>query len=198
MTKQKDLVALKTRLAKQLKKVDNTTGRPKESDLVGVVRSAVRKSWMRAPTKLSFIMQRAIHVSDIPTNKLPSKLSKVSKWLYKCEDCLSYFIAKNIEVDHIKGEHSCKVLADTEGFARSVLDVGWKDLQLLCVDCHEVKTYAERYNVTKEEATLQKVVIRVMKTKAKGQQEFIKKHGVVPAKNEAGRREQILDIITNK
>lgn len=193
---ERDLKALQARLDKNLKKVDPTTGRPKESDVVGVVRSAVRKSWMRAPSKLSFIQQRAVHVEDVPLKDRPPKLSKISKWLYKCEMCLCYHIAKNIEVDHREGEHSLKHYHQMEAFTRGILDVGWEDLSLLCVDCHSVKSYSERYNVTIEQAKKEKVVIEVMNTKAKGQKSFLVKHGVKPASNEAKRREQIRDIVT--
>lgn len=191
----KDLKALQQRLDKNLKKVDPTTGRPKESDVVGVVRSAVRKSWMRAPSKLSFIQQRAVHVEDVPLKDRPPKLSKISKWLYKCEMCLYYHIAKNMEVHHREGEHSLKHYHQMEGFTRSILDVGWEDLSLLCVPCHSVITYSERYGVTLEQAKKEKAVIGVMNTKAKGQRAFLIKHKVKPDSNEAKRREQIRRVI---
>ena len=47
MTKQADIKKKKEQLAKQLKLVCNETGKPRERDIVAVVRGAVRKAWMR-------------------------------------------------------------------------------------------------------------------------------------------------------
>jgi len=45
MTKASDVAKKKQQLAKQLKLVCNETGKPREKDIVAVVRSAVRKAW---------------------------------------------------------------------------------------------------------------------------------------------------------
>lgn len=195
MTKASDVAKKKQQLAKQLKFVCDKTGRPREKDIVAVVRGAVRKAWMRSPTKLSLLAKSAIHVSDVPKNKLPKGLTKVSKWLYECNMCKDYFIPSKIQCDHVGGENSLKTYDDMVGFTRSILDVGWEDLQLLCVECHGYKTYSERYDVSLEQAKSEKEVIAVMNSGVVKQKAFIKKHGVTPATTIVKRRYQIRAII---
>jgi hypothetical protein len=66
-------------------------------------------------------------------------------WKVKCDRCGWYHRTNEIEVDHIKGEHSLKTLEDMSSFVLSILDVTTKDLQVLCKPCHRIKTYGERY-----------------------------------------------------
>lgn len=195
MTKQLDIKKKQQQLDKQLKLVCNKTGKPREKDIVAVVRGAVRKAWMRSNTKLSLLAKSAIHVTDVPKDKLPKGLTKASKWLYECNMCKGYFITSKIQCDHTKGEHSLKTYDDMVGFTQSILDVGWDDLQLLCVDCHSYKTYSERYGVTLEEAKKEKEVIAIINGGVVKQKAFIKKHGVTPATTIVNRRDQIRDII---
>lgn len=195
MTKASDVAKKKQQLAKQLKNVCNKTGKPREKDIVAVVRGAVRKAWMRSPTKLSLLAKSAIHVSDIPKERLPKGLTKVSKWLYECSMCKDYFIPSKIQCDHIGGENSLKTYDDMLRFTRSILDVGWEDLQLLCVECHSYKTYSERYNVSIEQAKREKEVIAIINGGVAKQKSFIKKHEVTPATTIVKRRDQIRAII---
>ena len=195
MTKQLDIKKKQEQLSKQLKLVCNETGRPREKDVVAVVRGAVRKAWMRSPTKLSLLAKNAIHVTDIPKDKLPKGLSKVSKWLYECEMCNQYYIPSKIQCDHIKGENQLRTYNDMVRFTQSILDVGWAELQLLCYNCHSFKTYSQRYNVTLDEAKRERDVIAVMKSGVVKQKAFIKKHGIAPATTIDKRRDQIRDIL---
>ena len=195
MTKQADIKKKKEQLSKQLKNICNETGRPREKDIVAVVRGAVRKAWSRSPTKLSLLMMRAVHVSDVPEDKLPPKLSKVSKWLYECEICHEYFIQSKIECDHKKGENSLKTYDDMVGFTNSILNVCWDDLSLLCIPCHSTKTYSQRYNLSIEDAWTEKEVIAIINSGVVKQKAFLKKHGITPASTIDKRREQIRNVV---
>lgn len=195
MTKQADIKKKQEQLAKQLKNICNETGRPREKDIVAVVRGAVRKAWSRSPTKLSLLMMRAVHVSDVPEDKLPPKLSKVSKWLYECEMCHEYFIQSKIECDHKKGENSLKTYDDMVGFTNSILNVCWDDLSLLCIPCHSAKTYSQRYGISIEDAWAEKEVIAIMNSGTEKQKAFLKKRGVVPSSTIDKRRDQIREVL---
>ena len=120
-----------------------------------ILRSSVRKTWMMSPVRLLKLEQGRIADMD-PTTR--------TKWLCRCEHCDNLFKMPDIEVDHIKGEHQLKTLSDVEKFARSILDVSLDELQLFCKPCHETKTYAERYGITFEEASIEKKVIFWAKT----------------------------------
>lgn len=195
ISKQSDIKKKQVQLAKQLKLVCNETGKPREKDVVGVVRSAVRRAWMRSPTKLSLLMKNAVHVEDVPEHLRPPKLTKNTKWLYKCDIENTYHILSDVEVDHIKGEHSLKEYDDMVRFTKSILDVGWSELRVLSKEAHAVVTYAERYNMTYEDAKKEKEVIAIMNSGVVKQKAFIKKHKIAPASTIDKRRDQIRDII---
>lgn len=198
MTKASDVAKKKQQLAKQLKLVCNETGKPREKDIVAVVRGAVRKAWMRSPVKLSLSMKNAVHVEDVPKHLHPKRLTKNSKWLYQCAIGGDWHIGSNIVYDHIIGEHSCKSYEDFKGFCKSILDVGWSDLQQLCKACHDIKTYSERYGVTYEEAKSLKPVIAITKTTAAKQKKWLSDRGVKPASNQEGRTKQITDVLNKE
>lgn len=198
MSKSKEVALKKAQLAKQLAKVCPETGRPREKDVLSVVRSAVRKSWMRHPAKLSLLMKNAIHVTDVPKDQLPPKLNARTKWLYKCNIEGTYHIGSDVEVDHIKGEHSLKSYDDMVGFTRSILDVGWSDLQILSKEAHACLTYAERYGLTYDEAKQEKEVIAIINSGVVKQKEWLKKNGVTPASTIDKRRDQIREVLKNE
>lgn len=195
MSKQDDIRKKQEQLAKQLKNICNETGRPREKDVIAVVRSAVRKAWMRAPTKLSLLMMNAVHVEDVPEELRPPKLTKNTKWLYKCAIEGTYHIGSQVEVDHIRGENSLKGYEDMVDFTRSILDVQWSDLRILSKEAHAIVTYAERYSLTYEQAKKEKEVIAIMNSGIVKQKAFLKKHGVTPASTIDKRREQIRDVM---
>lgn len=121
-----------------------------EKQICSIIRSSVRKSWMQSPVRLLKMMQMCIHDMD-PTTR--------TKWLYPCNHCKDTFKASDVQVDHIKGEHQLKTLADVEQFSRSILEVSPKDLQILCTTCHDIKTYSERHGISFDDAKLEKDVI---------------------------------------
>ena len=198
MTKASDVAKKKQQLDKQLKLVCNETGKPREKDIVAVVRSAVRKAWMRAPTKLSLLMKSAVHVSDVPPQLRPKRLTANSKWLYKCELEGTYHIASDIEVDHKVGEHSLKCYDDMVSFTKGILDVSWDDLSVVSKEAHAIKTYSERYGVSYEEAKALKDVIAVTKLTAVKQKKWLTDRGVKPASNQEGRTKQITGVLNKE
>lgn len=200
MSDNKRSKALKEKEA-QIKKLTKTLdkdGRASINSMLSVIRSSVRKAWMRHPTKLSLLHKHKVYVDDVADKDKPEGITANAKWLYQCEECLKYFLARDIEVDHKSGEHSMDSLDDMKAFTQSLLDVSWNDLQILDKECHLTKTYAERYNMSFEEAKKEKGVIEVMKKKAPQQRAWLKDRGVTPANNADGRREQIREIISKK
>lgn len=80
-------------------------------------------------------------------------------WQIKCEKCKQYNAQNNVQVDHKKPNHTFTEMKHLGAFATSLLDVDIKDLQLLCKECHGIKTYAERYGVTLKQAEKRKLEI---------------------------------------
>lgn len=88
--------------------------------------------------------------------------NKKQKVCYECAKCGVLESAKNVAVDH---RIDCGKLAsweDVQGFmARLFCE---KDgLDVLCHQCHDVKTYMTKYNVSEADAIAAKEVARIMK-----------------------------------
>ena len=125
-----------------------------ERQMVGIIRSSIRKSWMQNPVRLLKLEMTRIPDMDESTR---------TKWLWECCSCKDRFKGGSVQTDHIKGEHVLKTLNDVEPYARSILDVTLDDLQIMCIPCHETKTYAERYSMSFEEAKIEKSIIKWQK-----------------------------------
>ena len=136
---EKQIKALKSKIEK-LKERDTGIN---EKEACNIVRSAIRKSWMRHPIKLLAV--------DLVTEPDLDPTTRTI-WKVKCARCGLYHRKDQVEVDHLKGENQLKTLSDLPNFVLSILDVTTKDLQVLCKGCHRIKTYAERYGFSEEGA----------------------------------------------
>lgn len=121
-----------------------------EKKQLSVVRSAIRKAWMRHPVKLLKLELATTGDYDDSNRRT---------WKRQCEQCKQWFKNDDVQVDHIIGEHKMTTFDDIPNFARSILDVTLDDLQLLCKPCHDIKGYAEGQGITFEEARFEKRVI---------------------------------------
>lgn len=146
----KDLRKRHERIAKWAKLL-NGKGYLPEKKLMQMLRSALRQQWMHSPVKLLKLEEAAYPDMNANTR---------TKWLVKCECCGESFKKGDVEIDHIHGGHSLKSLDDLQEFYMNVLDVCADDLQILCKECHSIKTFMEQHpGMTREEAVLEKKVI---------------------------------------
>lgn len=107
--------------------------------------------------------------------------------------CEGLFKEKDMEVDHRTGEHSLRQISDVQSFVEGVVFVRKEDLAYLCKPCHGIKTYAERYDVSIEEARIEKRVILLVK---EGKVlAFLKDNGIMPLSTAAKRRQQCVDYL---
>ena len=72
-------------------------------------------------------------------------------------------VLKDIECDHIKGNHSLTSIDDIQSFIEGIVLITEDDLQLVSKDAHKVKSYAERKGISFEEARIEKEIIRLCK-----------------------------------
>lgn len=82
-----------------------------------------------------------------------------TKWLIQCECCGDMFKLGDVEVNHKCGENQLLTFEDVLPFTQSILGVGFDDIEVLCKVCHSTQTYAERYDMTFDEAKKEKRVI---------------------------------------
>jgi hypothetical protein len=128
-------------------------GRLSEKKQCEMIRSALRKTWMRSP-----IRKLKIELARIPDMDPNTR----TKWLCECEICNKKNRMDQVQVDHKVGEHKFTMFADTLIYAVSILDVELDDLQVLCIPCHDIKTYAERNGITFDEAKIEKEIISIL------------------------------------
>jgi hypothetical protein len=165
----KDLELKKGKLVGFLKLLDSN-GKMPEKVLVTMIRGAIRQAWMKAPNKLAKLEQSRIADMDPNTR---------TKWLFECAICKGKFKVADIEVDHIKGNHTFTTLKDFHTYCESILNAPVKGLQILCKKvCHPIKTLSELRGITFEEAKFEKKIIAFTKLKAKQQISILAKKGL--------------------
>lgn len=156
------------------------------------VRGGIRRGlWNQHPIKLEYINK------NIEKTFVGYYKNGKEKWLKMgtCEICQGQFKAAQLEVDHIKGNHQLKTMEDVQSFIESMIIVTDEDLQLVCRGCHEIKTHAERYDLSFEEARLDKQVVKFGKLGINEQLGLLYWMGIVPAKNAEKRKEQIREVL---
>ena len=114
-----------------------------------------------------------------------------SKW--QCNITKEWFTKTEVQVDHIQGEHEFTRLDQLVDFANKRFMVGYKDLQILSIEAHQIKTHAERHGMTYEEAKLDKQAIAIQDSK-KDKQWLLDK-GITQGKNAGIRKQQIIDYL---
>ena len=100
-----------------------------------------------------------------------------------------------LQVDHIKGNASLKDWEDVEGFIAHLCSTE-DNLQLVTKEAHYVKSYAERWDLSFEEALVEKQVIKFMKNSVAKQKSVLKGHGVPEDQlSNAGKRKDAIRSI---
>lgn len=151
----------------------DSNGRPKpttEKQLVALCVKAVRQKWMKDKNKLHFLLSKQLWDTNPNTRTL-------KKW--KCNHCGELFSSDFINVDHIEPAGECTTFEQFFVWASKILDAGGdKDLQILCIPCHNVKTLMEGRGITDwNEGRLLKKVINCMDKKADEQKDELKSFG---------------------
>ena len=105
-----------------------------ESAFWSFIRSALRQKsrWWKPITECKMKARRAY--------KGPSKRQKFE---YQCNSCKLWFPEKQINVDHIKPAGSLNCKEDLAGFVERLF-CELDNLQVLCENCHDVKTKLEK------------------------------------------------------
>ena len=148
-----------------------------EKDVINNWRSFVRFAWSKSIFRLDFLNKHSKKIkNDNPRSA--KRFPYVTK--YECNICKGLFSSNAIELDHVKDENSMRTLEDATTFFKNIAFPAYSDLQILCKDkkkkvngkntivsfgCHGIKTYASRYNVSFEQARVEKQLIQIKKDK---------------------------------
>lgn len=74
--------------------------------------------------------------------------NKRQKFEYQCNQCKNWFAEKNINVDHIIPAGSLNCAQDLPGFVERLFCEA-KDLQVLCSNCHNIKSKKDKLKMKK-------------------------------------------------
>ena len=94
------------------------------------------------------------------------------KWLYKCNMCGELFPSKEVSVDHIIPAGSLLSYDDLPKFV-GTLFCDTSNLQVLCKDCHNLKSLQDKKGMSYDEAKKEQLVVDFKKQKAAQQREIL-------------------------
>lgn len=162
-----------------------------ESAYLSFIRGGIRRHlWSKNPIKLEFEKDVAVQIpNDNPRSmkRFPTVAGG------QCEICKGLFKKTDMEVDHRTGEYSLRTISDIQTFVEGIVLVRKEDLAHLCKPCHGVKTHAERYGMTFDDAKADKLAIEWDKKKVKQVVDFLTKSGIIPASTKGARRKQLFE-----
>lgn len=142
-----------------------------KASFMSYVRGGIRRGlWEKNPVKLEFIKQNR---EKVPLGKKTLKNPDGMVWGCKCSLCGDLFRQAECQVDHKEGNHSLREIEQIQQFIESIVFVTFEDLQMVCKGCHTIKSYAERQDITFEEARFEKEVIAFSKKKVNEQTEIL-------------------------
>ena len=148
-----------------------------EKELLSDFRTLTRQMWGNSEFKKKYLASKAIKVENTNTRSM-KRFPTVVK--YKCEMCGELFSAQGVEIDHLERENSLKSFGDIEPFFKTIFLTEPNKLQILCkpktktvkgkkvktsFGCHEILTFATRYNMTIDQAKIEKEFILIKKEK---------------------------------
>lgn len=161
-------------------------GRPKpltENQYKNAIRSIIRQSWMRQPSKLHFLFSKMEWDLNPDSRRLK---------MWKCNHCNDYFGSTEINVDHISQPESFTTIEDGFAWASSIKNAGGEeDLQILCIPCHEVKNVMDDNGIS--DWNLGRILKETIAIQKEGDKLWLEGEGLVPAKNKPLRKQQIID-----
>jgi 5-methylcytosine-specific restriction endonuclease McrA len=99
------------------------------------IRSALRRASSKYPVKFD--------VKLAARRNKPPEVEGRHRYEYLCAECDGYFPDKEVAVDHIEPAGSLKSYEDLPQFVETLF-CEEDNLQVLCNDCHAIKTAKER------------------------------------------------------
>ncbi len=132
-----------------------------EAEFFQWMRGQMRRAWARHPVKVSYMHANRVRV---PLGKVTRKNPDGMVWGCRCEECHKEFKQTGCEVDHIDGAGSFRNWGEFEAWMIKLMHINWSSIRIVCKRCHKIKSYAERYDMTFEEADLEKQVIAFTQT----------------------------------
>lgn len=151
-----------------------------EKKQVAWLRGALRKAWTRYPTQNEYKNERRVRVvvydedGEPVVYKTGKKAGQVKKrWDCPCDKCEEIFPASKVQVDHIIPAGGTDTMEDLLDWMQKIF-CGTDNLQLLCEECHKIKTHCDNSGMCWEDAIIDLDAIRICKRKANVTKRYIK------------------------
>lgn len=158
------------------------------------IRGGIRKGlWNRHPLKLEFIKENRFKA---PLGRKTKSNPEGLVWCCTCALSGNVYRQSDCQVDHKEGNHKLRSIEDLQSFVQAMLFVTEDDLQMVSKEYHKIKSYADAQGITLDEAKIQKEAIEIIKQKQ--DKVFLEGKGISPASNQTGRRQQIIEVLTNE
>lgn len=154
------------------------------------LRSASREIWKKHPIRTEYIKQKR---KKLPVGKKTKANPEGIVWACNCEICGK--VTRNPQTDHIESCGSTGSIQEWLVWLEKLLILGFEDIQLLCKDCHDVKSYQDRTGLDYNAAKLRKKEIAFEKSDSKTQTEILLAAGIQPAKTKKARLEQYANLL---
>lgn len=149
--------------------------------LRGGLRQAI---WERYPPKIQFKNEGCTPPPPEYTGRARSGT--------RCALSGTWCSKSSLEVDHVVGNASLKDWDDLLPFIQHLCTTS-ENLQLVSKEAHKIKSYAEKYDMTYEEAVIEKEAINIVKNKK--DKEFFNSRNLAVPSNAKIRRENIVKIL---
>jgi len=104
------------------------------------------KYWgnVRSHLRRAFRYWKPIMQCKLASRRTNQSSNKRMKWEYQCAHCEGWFKDKDIQIDHVAPVGTLKCEDDLVPFLRRLtVEDGF---QVLCKECHQIKTNKERLN----------------------------------------------------
>lgn len=151
------------------------------------LRGGLRKLWSDYPLRKEWKKNALRPVK--PEEKKAKVFHSSTKNVGQCSFCGEWFPGSKLEVDHKIPSDGCVSVETAEAFLWYCAGTNSRDFQLSCKPCHKIKTHAERYGMTFEEARVEKDSIAFEKLPIASQRRFFEQRGVdVPTSNPKRRK----------
>jgi hypothetical protein len=115
-------------------------------------------AWMRGGLRRSLWLRHPVKLELLRKERFRAPLGQAGRevWCCVCAICKDIKRQSDCQVDHQHPAGKLSGIEDISPFIQRLAFVEEKDLRILCVDCHRICSYAERYGLTFDEAHARK------------------------------------------
>ncbi len=156
------------------------------------LRGNLRKIWSDYPVRKIWKKDSLRPVTS--KERLSKMFHPSTKNVGQCVMCNEWMAGSKLECDHKKPSNGCSDWSDVPSFVEYCVSQPATEFQLICKPCHKIKAYAERMNISFEDARIEKAIIAYMKKSNTVIDKTLAKHGL-PCNNAKVRKDGVRQLM---